>query len=261
MYVTDGISSFTLFLSKSTLIKIIAGLLSNSSGSVEYLSNGEKISQDNLKGQSGFVAPYYNLFNQITAFENVEVFNQSLNTPLSKESILKLFNDFQLSKKENYKLRQYSSGMKQRLRLLIATMNNPTFLLMDEPNTNLDVQLTHAGVDFDSLRIGNGTNLADVSNNKELETADILDNGWLDTTISVTAGTPKEIKVGGSAKANRKMALIQPLDGKIKFGFSASTQNFELFKRQFAEFDAGPGTAIWVDAVSGTVSVAVGEAS
>lgn len=87
----------------------------------------------------------------------------------------------------------------------------------------------------------------------------ILDSG-LDDEISITAGTPVEVKVGASRKTDRKVVIILPIDGKIKWGFSNTTLSFPLFKRQNAIISAGPDTAIWIDAISGTVSVAIGEA-
>ena len=124
---------------KSTLIKIVAGLLNSTSGSVDYTFDKNKISSSDLKGRSGFVAPYYNLFNQLTAYDNLEIFNKSLTKPIERKQLLKLFAQYQLDNKALVKVRQYSSGMKQRLRLLIATMNQPDFLLMDEPTSNLDL--------------------------------------------------------------------------------------------------------------------------
>lgn len=87
----------------------------------------------------------------------------------------------------------------------------------------------------------------------------LLDAG-LDDEISITAGTPVEVKVGASRKTDRKVVIVQPTDGKIKWGFSNTTQSFPLYKLQHAIISAGPDTAIWVDAISGTVNVAIGEA-
>ena len=94
---------------------------------------------------------------------------------------------------------------------------------------------------------------------RELYTVEKLLDTGLDDEISITAGTPVEVKVGASRKADRKVVIIQPLDGKIKWGFSNTTQSFPLFKRQNAIICAGPDTAIWIDAITGTVDVAIGE--
>jgi len=125
-------------------------------------------------------------------------------------------------------------------------------------------ELSHKGdpsPGFDSVRIGNGTKIADISANNELKTTDVLDNGWKTKLISVTAGTPVEVKVDGAARANRKVISIQPKNGKLIYGDLVNNLPFELFKKQGARFAFGPATKLFIDAVSGTVSVAIAEAS
>lgn len=97
------------------------------------------------------------------------------------------------------------------------------------------------------------------TNIRELLVVEKLLDAGLDDEISITAGTPVEVKVGASKKADRKVVIIQPIDGKIKWGFSNTTQSFPLFKLQPLVINAGPNTDIWIDAVSGTVNVAIGE--
>ena len=107
---------------------------------------------------------------------------------------------------------------------------------------------------------GNETNYVNASANLEQFVVDRLNNGGEDSVINVTAGTPVEIKVGASPRTERKLVLVQP-DGKILFGFSNTTQSFRVFKNQIIRISLGPNTSFWIDAVSGTVPVSIGEVS
>lgn len=107
---------------------------------------------------------------------------------------------------------------------------------------------------------GAETNPVDASANREQFSVDRLNNGGVSATLAVTT-TPVEAKVGASALTERKVLSVQPLDGKIFWGYTNVSQPFELAKLQPASWTAGPGTPIWIVAASGTVDVAVGEAA
>lgn len=107
---------------------------------------------------------------------------------------------------------------------------------------------------------GGETNPVDASANREQFVVDRLNGGGVSATIAVTT-TPVEAKVGASALVERKSLAIQPLDGKLFWGYSNVSQPFELARLQPASWNAGPATAIWIAAQSGTVQTAVGEAA
>jgi hypothetical protein len=106
-----------------------------------------------------------------------------------------------------------------------------------------------------------GTEQTPVSStpNGELKIADTHNNGGLDTTISVTSGSPVELKVGATRLANRKYVIMEALDTGIKWGFSNSTQSFDLFKSQLIMVPIGENTEIWFDCQSGTKQVSIAE--
>lgn len=97
--------------------------------------------------------------------------------------------------------------------------------------------------------------------NDQLQTSDTLNNGGLDTVISVISGTPVELKVGATKKPKRKAVVLQPLDNGFSFGFSATTQNILIFKEQMVFLPVGEGTEIWLDVDTGTRNIAIGEVS
>lgn len=95
--------------------------------------------------------------------------------------------------------------------------------------------------------------------NGELKIADTHNNGGLDTVISVTSGVPVELKVGASRLANRKYVIMEAIDAGIKWGFSNTTQSFDLFKSQLIMVPIGEDTEIWFDSTAGTKDVAIAE--
>lgn len=123
---------------KSTLIKIIAGIISPSSGKVIHQFNNEKINSENLHNYLGFVAPYLIMYEEFSAWENLEHISKIRGINFNKELFNSLMEDFLLLDRKNDLVKTYSSGMKQRLKFIFALMHSPKILLLDEPTSNLD---------------------------------------------------------------------------------------------------------------------------
>lgn len=104
---------------------------------------------------------------------------------------------------------------------------------------------------------------AKVSPNQDLGVGDVLDNGGLNAILGLTT-TPKlgVVNIDGiTPKPNRKYFIMQGLDNGIKWGFTSSAQNFDLFKSQLVMIPCGPNTTIYFKVTSGTGNVAIGEVS
>lgn len=125
---------------KSTLLKVISHLIRFDKGNIELNINGIKISKEKIYTKIGFLAPYISLYDELTGWENLAFFyDLKVERKDKKEEELKyLLEKVGLFKRKNDLIRNYSSGMKQRLKLAFAIINNPPLLLMDEPRTNLD---------------------------------------------------------------------------------------------------------------------------
>jgi heme exporter protein A len=128
---------------KSTLIKIIANIINPNSGSYKILHNDNEISQNKLYKVTGLIAPYLNLYDELTGYENL-LFFYNLKTgvnklnPQKKSIINKYFDELNLTNAKDEQVKNYSSGMRQRLKFAFAVMNDPELLLLDEPTSNLD---------------------------------------------------------------------------------------------------------------------------
>jgi ABC-type multidrug transport system ATPase subunit len=122
---------------KSTLLKVISSALTVSSGKAEYYQNEQILSQDAVPFNISIAAPYLELIEELTAAEFLN-FHQKLK-PFSKNldvsAILKVL---YLESSSNKEIRNFSSGMKQRLKLGTALLSQSSLVILDEPTSNLD---------------------------------------------------------------------------------------------------------------------------
>ena len=123
---------------KSTLLRIIAGLVRPSSGKVEMFSEGESIPKESRRRFLGMAAPAFSLYEELTGLENLEFFCKVRGIARDRESSLAMMERVGLAENAQKSCRNYSSGMKQRLKLAQALIHNPPLLLLDEPGCNLD---------------------------------------------------------------------------------------------------------------------------
>lgn len=123
---------------KSTLIKTLVGLQKISSGQINYLDVPKDIFE--LKESLGYVPQNFQLPNNLTGEEFLDFMStvKGIDYKTAKRNnlqILELLNLSQVSKK---RIATYSGGMKQRLGIAQALLNNPQLLILDEPTVGLD---------------------------------------------------------------------------------------------------------------------------
>jgi heme exporter protein A len=123
---------------KSTLVKIIAGIISPSSGELLHTINGKKIEPEHLHNYTGFVSPYLVLYDEFTAYENLEHFAKIRGVKLNTGRIEYLLKELKIYSRKDDFVKAYSSGMKQRLKFIFALMHSPQIIILDEPTSNLD---------------------------------------------------------------------------------------------------------------------------
>jgi heme exporter protein A len=123
---------------KSTLVKIIAGLISPTKGRIIHKNSGDEIISEKLHNHIGFVSPYLVLYEEFTAWENLEIFSTIRNTSLNKDYAKNLLDRFLLYNRRDDLVKTFSSGMKQRMKFIFALSHNPELLIFDEPTSNLD---------------------------------------------------------------------------------------------------------------------------
>ncbi len=122
---------------KSTLLQVVAGNLHPTAGQVVYIHNGAVINSDDIFHHLTLVAPYMELIEDFTLSE-------MLGFHFSFKSYLPGFDKHAISDllgfvhNEHKQIRQFSSGMKQRVKLVTAILSDVPLILLDEPTMNLD---------------------------------------------------------------------------------------------------------------------------
>ena len=124
---------------KSTLLQCIAGSTSLNEGRLEITApdSSSLISPDEIYKQIAICAPYLELVEEMTAVEMLQ-FHQQFKPLMPQHSIEEIISIVGLAKASHKQIRQFSSGMKQRIKLAQAIFSNTPILLLDEPCTNLD---------------------------------------------------------------------------------------------------------------------------
>lgn len=127
---------------KSTLIKVISGIISPSKGDMALEIDSKSIPKEVFFKHIGLMSPYLNLYDELSGYENLEFFMniKCPDKPANErdEKINFLLESVGLFKRKKDLYKNYSSGMKQRLKLAFALLNDPLLLLLDEPCANLD---------------------------------------------------------------------------------------------------------------------------
>lgn len=120
---------------KSSLLKIIAGYVSQSYGEIKFLNNSKTISRDDIFHEVAYLSPSLELIEEMTLIEFL-VFHFSFKKKLI--SIPQMLAQIGLDKFKNEIIENFSSGMKQRVKMAQAFFTDAKILLLDEPCTNLD---------------------------------------------------------------------------------------------------------------------------
>ena len=120
---------------KSTLLNILNTFVDPSEGQVQYAINGADLPYEKIPLQMGIATPYLQLIEELTLAEMLRFHFKFHHAMRSFDEITKSSG---LSSAMNKRVADFSSGMKQRLKLALAVFTNNSVLFLDEPTSNLD---------------------------------------------------------------------------------------------------------------------------
>jgi ABC-type multidrug transport system ATPase subunit len=121
---------------KTTLLRALAGLTPPTRGSISMLGTTDLRS---VCGQMGYMAHPSLLYDEMSGMENLRYFAR-LYDVLNKDRCADVIRAVKLDPSLTRPMGQYSQGMRQRMSLARALLNDPKILLLDEPFSNVDVR-------------------------------------------------------------------------------------------------------------------------
>ncbi|MBN1244711.1 ABC transporter ATP-binding protein [Candidatus Bathyarchaeota archaeon] len=125
---------------KTTTVEILVGLRKPTSGGATVL--GFDIAKDlkEIKKRIGVLPQSFNTYDRLTVKENIEYFAGMFDSRPDVDGLIKLV-DLEDKKKEQF--RNLSGGLKQRLGIAVALVNDPEVVFLDEPTSGLDPKARH----------------------------------------------------------------------------------------------------------------------
>jgi len=125
---------------KSTTIRILLTLIEPSEGQIEIFGLNLKKSRKEILRKTGAIIEKPDLYKYLTAKENLEIFAAMSGIKVSEKRIMERLEMVGLAERANSKIKTYSQGMKQRLGIAVALVNDPELIILDEPMNGLDPQ-------------------------------------------------------------------------------------------------------------------------
>jgi len=126
---------------KSTTIKILSGLIEQTSGTAVINGLDTRRDRVKIKNRIGVVPETSNLYPELTVYENLVFVSKLYHVPRAarEEKINELLNLFNLKKYRNKKFGKLSKGLKRRTVLAAALVHDPDIIFLDEPTSGLDI--------------------------------------------------------------------------------------------------------------------------
>jgi ABC-type multidrug transport system ATPase subunit len=126
---------------KTTLLKILAGLVRPSGGAVRVLSENRELEGDARRLAVGWAGPDLSFYEDFTAGENLGFFRRAAGRYAPAEELTRRLEAVGLDGPAlSRRVGEFSTGMRQRLRLAFAALFDPPILLLDEPSLGLDAE-------------------------------------------------------------------------------------------------------------------------
>lgn len=239
---------------KTTTARMIYGFSPVTAGKLTVLGLDVTRHARQIKARLGVVPQENNLDNDLEVLQNLLVYASFFRIPerISRSRALELLDFFGLADKQNARVEQLSGGMKRRLTIARALINDPEIIILDEPTTGLDPQARH--LVWQRLRLLRDRGVTLILTTHYLEEAsqlcdrliimdrgDILDEGAPDALVQRHIGN-EVLEVGQGAAAADD--LLRRFTGEIN-GHQVVGDNLVLYPQNgrelLARLQALPG--------------------
>jgi heme exporter protein A len=123
---------------KSTLLRILIGLLRPTGGKTVLEAGGAVYEPRRRRQVAGLATPELSFYEEFSAAENLMFAAETRGVHDPRGAVRDALEAVQLTPRADDRVGEFSSGMKQRLRLAFAVLHRPALLMLDEPGSHLD---------------------------------------------------------------------------------------------------------------------------
>ncbi|WP_191567398.1 ATP-binding cassette domain-containing protein [Metabacillus idriensis] len=124
---------------KTTFINMVTGIILPSSGNFKLLGAG-KDDLEKIKNKIGVLPDYSSFYDDMTPVQHLDYFSRILGKKKSKSDILSLLQRVGLIDSADIKTKKFSFGMKKKLGIAQALINDPELIFLDEPTSGVDAE-------------------------------------------------------------------------------------------------------------------------
>ena len=187
---------------KTTLMRLLCDIQAPTSGFVSYDGEDIRRSGDRYRNLLGYLPQHFGYYPDFTAYRFLLYMSavKGLSRGYAKERSLELLEEVGLLKVKDKKIKTFSGGMKQRLGIAQAMLNNPRVLILDEPTAGLDPK---ERVRFRNL-------ISSYSRNKI-----VLLSTHIVSDVEYIAGEILLMKRGVLLHQGRPHEIIRSIEGKV----------------------------------------------
>ncbi len=123
---------------KTTLMKTTAGMMRPSFGEITFEMDGKPVKPEDFRQHYGFVGPYLNVYDEFSPIELLKIFAGIRGIDYDAEYADFILKKFNIAHRGNDPVKEFSSGMTQRVKYVLALQHSPEIIFLDEPMSNLD---------------------------------------------------------------------------------------------------------------------------
>ena len=125
---------------KSTTMRMLLSLIQPNSGNIRIFGKPLKGNEKSILSNIGAIIEKPDTYGYLSGYDNLKIFSKIFSRPTSLSALDELLEKVGLKGRGKDKVKSYSQGMKQRLGIAIALLNDPDFIMLDEPTNGLDPQ-------------------------------------------------------------------------------------------------------------------------